>query len=91
LFFDGALAESPLESRLVLAVLEDNRVFHPSHHAKVQGARSRICLGAEFKNNLNPHILPAQKHQKPQGPFIFVLKIRFVLSVDHSPHLCLFL
>jgi hypothetical protein len=72
-FFYDCIAESCWESRLVLAVLEDDRVTHPSQHDKVKGAGSRICLGTECKDILKSHILPAQKHQKHPRPFIFSL------------------
>jgi hypothetical protein len=36
LFLDDAFAKSSWESRLVLSVLEDDRVFHPSHHDRVK-------------------------------------------------------
>ena len=73
LFLQRCFAESSWESRLVVAVLEDDRVIHPSHHGRVKGAGSRVCLGAEFKNILKPHILPAQKHQKHQRSFLLTL------------------
>jgi hypothetical protein len=52
LFLRRCFAECSLESRLVVAVLEDDRVFHPSHHDRLKGAGSRICLGTECKNIL---------------------------------------
>jgi hypothetical protein len=66
-----AFAKSSWESRLVLAVLEGDRVIHPSHHDRVKGTGSRISLGTECKDILESHILPTQKHQKHQRPFSF--------------------
>jgi len=37
LSFDDAFGESSWESRLVLAVLEDDRVIRPSHHGREKG------------------------------------------------------
>jgi hypothetical protein len=66
---EDAFAESSWESRLVVAFLEDDRVFHPSHHDRVKGAGRRICLGTECRDILKFHILPAQKHQNHQRFF----------------------
>jgi len=54
-----------------VTALEDDGVIHASHHDRVKVEGSRICLATECKNILKFHILPAQKHQNHQRPFVF--------------------